>query len=101
MIIKLSPQSVLPQQKVPDLKVSKRSDVLTINGQRLDFRPVAEGATLPQAAIDCHWIAGDVTRIDGQLIVPLLLPYGPDATNAVLFPQDIIDPADGNLELPT
>jgi hypothetical protein len=101
MIIKLSPQSVLPQQDVPELKVSKRSDVLTINGQRLDFRPVTEGATLPQAAIDCPWIAGDVTRIDGQLTVTILIPYGPGATNAVLFPQDIVDPADGNLELPT
>lgn len=101
MIIKLSPQSPLPQQGLPVLKMSKRSDVLTINGQRLDFRPVTEGATLPPAAIDCPWIAGDVTRVNGQLIVPIFLPYGPDATRAALFPEDIVDPADGNLELPT
>lgn len=100
MIIKLSPQARLPTDENPLLKVSKRSDVLTINGERFDFRPVTEGATLPRAAIDCPWIAGDVTRVGGELIVPLILPCSPDASQAALFPADIVSPPDGNLELP-
>lgn len=100
MIIKFSPQARLPSDDAQPLKISKRSDVLTINSERFDFRPVTEGATLPRAAIDCPWIAGDVTRVDGELIVPLILPYGPDATQAALFPADIVRPSDGNLELP-
>ncbi|WP_158891860.1 MULTISPECIES: hypothetical protein [unclassified Pseudomonas] len=96
MIIKLS-----PQRRDDTLKVSKRSDVLTINGERFDFRPVTEGATLPAAAISCPWIAGDVTRVGGELIVPLILPLGPDASEAAMHPLDMISPADGNLELPT
>lgn len=99
MISKLSPQSTLPQQDLPVLRVSKRSDVLTINGLRLDFRPVTEGATLPQATIDCLWIAEDVIRVNGQLIVPIFLPYGDYPTPAAMFPTDIVDPADGNVEL--
>lgn len=95
MIIKLS-----PQRRDDELRVSKRSDVLTINGERFDFRPVTEGATLPAGAISCAWIAGDVTRIDGELVVPLILPHGPEATAAALFPADIVSPSDGNLELP-
>lgn len=100
MIIKLLPQSPLPQLPFTPLKVSKRSDVLTVDGVRLDFRPVTEGATLPRSAIDSPWIAGDVTRVNGELIVTLAFPCRPDASEAALFPLDIVSPGDGNVELP-
>lgn len=99
MIIKFSP--FLPIDPVQTLIVSKRSDVLTINGERFDFRPLPDGATLPSAAIDCEWISGDVTRVDGQLIITLRLPLDQDSSPAACFPADIINPPDGNVSIPT
>lgn len=96
MIIKLS-----PQRRDDVLSVSKRGDVLTINGDRFDFREIPEGAVLPASAVDCDLFIGDITRRDGDLIVTLLLPCGPDATAAANFPADIVSPPDGNLSLPT
>lgn len=95
MIIKLSPISW-----DRGLAVSKEGDVLTINGEVFDFTPLADGNVLPQAAINCDFIAGDVRRVDGALIVPILLPLSAGAGEAARFPDDIVDPADGMLELP-
>ncbi|MFL1495695.1 hypothetical protein [Pseudomonas antarctica] len=96
MIIKLS-----PQRRDDELKIGKRSDVLTINGERFDFRELPEGAVLPASAVDCNFVIGDITRKDGELILTLLLPCGPDATAAANFPADIVSPPDGNVSLPT
>ena len=95
MIIKLQ-----PQRSDASLKVSKRSDVLTINGERYDFRGLPEGAVLPSSAVECDFVVGDVTRLNGDLIVTLLLPCGPEASDAANFPFDIVSPPDGNVSLP-
>ncbi|WP_183703320.1 hypothetical protein [Pseudomonas simiae] len=95
MIIKLS-----PCRCEESLTVSKRSDVLTINGERFDFREIPEGAVLPASAVECEFVIGDVTRKNGELTITLLLPYGPDATKAAKFPADIVSPPDGNVSLP-
>lgn len=89
-----------PQRREDTLTVSKQGDMLTINGQSYDFSPMPDGSTLPADAIDCEFIAGDVERIDGVLHITLILPHGPDASEAARFPEPIIDPADGPLELP-
>ena len=82
------------------LTASVDGDVLTLNGEALDFGPLPKGATLPRAAIPCDWIAGDVTRDDdGNLTVPLILPHGGDAPMETLFPAPI-DAGDGDVELP-
>lgn len=95
MLIKLS-----PQRRDDTLTLSKRNDVLTINGERFDFRAVPEGAVLPASAIDCDFVVGDVTRLNGELIISLLLPCGPSASETACFPFDIINPPDGNVSLP-
>ncbi|WP_252959403.1 hypothetical protein [Pseudomonas simiae] len=95
MIIKFS-----PQRRDDELTVSIRSDVLTINGERFDFRELPEGAVLPASAVECEFVVGDVTRKNGELTISLLLPYGPDATEAAKFPADIVSPPDGNVSLP-
>lgn len=95
MIIKLC-----PQRRDDELVLSKRSDVLTINGERFDFRGVPEGAVLPASAVDCEFVVGDVTRLSGELIITLLLPCGPGATESARFPFDIVSPPDGNVSLP-
>ncbi|MEX5547825.1 hypothetical protein Q1J68_19595 [Pseudomonas pergaminensis] len=98
MIIKFSPSAAIdPDEK---LTISKRSDVLTVNGERFDFRPLPDGATLPASAIDCDYIEQDVRRVDGELIITFRLPVTPDASPAACFPRDLINPADGNVSIP-
>jgi hypothetical protein len=89
-----------PQRRDDTLTVTKQGDTLTINGTAYDFSVVPDGATLPKDATDCAWLASDVERIDGVLHLTLLLPHGKDASHAARFPQPIINPADGVLELP-
>jgi len=89
-----------PQRRDDTLTVTKQGDTLTINGTAYDFSVVPDGATLPKEATDCAWLASDVERIDGVLHLTLLLPHGANASQAARFPQPIINPADGALELP-
>lgn len=89
-----------PQRRDDTLTVIKSGDTLTINGAAYDFSVVPDGATLPKDATDCEWLASDVERIGGVLHLTLLLPHGADASEAARFPQPIINPADGELELP-
>jgi hypothetical protein len=89
-----------PQRRDDTLTVTKQGDTLTINGTAYDFSVIPDGATLPKDATDCKWLASDVERIDGVLHLTLLLPHGANASQAARFPQPIINPADGVLELP-
>jgi hypothetical protein len=89
-----------PQRRDDTLTVTKQGDTLTINGTAYDFSVIPDGATLPKEATDCAWLASDVERIDGVLHLTLLLPHGANASQAARFPQPIINPADGVLELP-
>jgi hypothetical protein len=89
-----------PQRRDDTLTVTKQGDTLTINGTAYDFSVIPDGATLPKDATDCAWLASDVERIDGVLHLTLLLPHGASASQAARFPQPIINPADGVLELP-
>jgi hypothetical protein len=95
MIIKLS-----PQRRDDALVLSKKGDVLTINGEEFDFTAIPDGATLPASAVKSEFIAGDVTRTGGTLTVPLILPHGPNPSEAVAFPADIKANADGKITLP-
>jgi hypothetical protein len=91
---------LLPQRRDDLLAVSKAGDVLTINGEAFDFSDLPEGATLPRGAISCSYIGGAVERVDGELIVPLILPHGPNPTPELQAPSDIENVPDGPVELP-
>ncbi|HCN45039.1 MAG TPA: hypothetical protein DIT18_04750 [Pseudomonas sp.] len=65
----------------------------------LDFSRLEDGATLPVDAISTSAIAGDVERVDGQVVVTLQLPHAADAPEYVRFPGDLY-PADGPVQLP-
>ena len=95
MKIKLS-----PQRRDDTLTVVKQGEVLTINGTAYDFSQLPDGGTLPAEAVDCEYIIGSVDRVDGKLELTLLLPHGANASEAARFPEPIIDPADGKVELP-
>jgi hypothetical protein len=89
-----------PQRRDDTLTVTKQGDTLTINGISYDFTSIPEGATLPKEAVDCQWLASDVERINGVLTLTLLIPNTANASEAARFPQPLINPADGVLELP-
>ena len=89
-----------PQRRDDTLTVTKQGDTLTINGEAFDLSVIPDGATLPADALSSEFLSGPVERINGELHVTLTLPHGPDASEAARFPADIIDPADGVLELP-
>ena len=89
-----------PQRRDDTLTVTKQGDVLTINGTNYDFNDLPDGGTLPADAVDSEFVIGSVDRVNGELELTLLLPHGADASEAARFPQPIIDPADGEVELP-
>jgi len=89
-----------PQRRDDMLTVAKQNDVLTINGAEYDLTSLPDGGTLPAEAVDSEYVIGSVGRVNGELELTLLLPHGPNASEAARFPEPIIDPADGEVELP-
>lgn len=89
-----------PQRRDDVLTISKSGDALTINDVIYDFTPLPDGATLPKDAIGCEWICGNVERINGELVIPILLPHGPDASEAARFPEPLTVTNDGQVVLP-
>lgn len=89
-----------PMRRDDTLNLSRNGDTLTINGTDFDFGPLPDGATLPQEAVDCEWLAGDVERIDGDLHLALILPVGPDSDQAAKFPEPITVTRNGPVDLP-
>jgi hypothetical protein len=82
-----------------DLPVSRAGDALTIGGCVLGLAPLAAGEVLPRDAIDCPWVAGDVTRDGQRLVIPVLLPVAPgDDERAALTVRDM--PSHGAPSLP-
>jgi hypothetical protein len=96
MLIKLSPSRV-----DKELIVSKKDDVLTVNGEVFDFSPLKEGQVLPADAIKSEWFIGDVSRVEGELILTLVLPHGPNPSQNVAFPKDLVNVKNGKVKLPT
>lgn len=92
--------NLTPLRSAAPLEVIKRGDVLEINGEAFDFSVIAEGATLPGSAVSSEWIAGEIYRQGGQLVLTLAIPHGPTPTQAQAFPEPLIDPPDGPLDLP-
>lgn len=92
--------TITPQRRDDTLTVSKSGETLAINGTAYDFSVIPEGATLPASAVDCEYITGNVERINGVLQISLILPHGPNPSQAVAFPAPLINPLDGVLELP-
>lgn len=76
-----------PMRRDDRLTLHRTGDVLTLNGDSYDFSPLPEGAVLPRDAVDCDWLASDVTRKDGHLHLRLILPHGADAPPETRFPS--------------
>ncbi|MDF2620209.1 MAG: hypothetical protein K0S00_2868 [Xanthobacteraceae bacterium] len=89
-----------PQRRDDTLTAFKNGDVLTINGEAIDFSGLPDGATVPNGAVLSDWIVGEVSRVAGDLELTLILPHGPSPSHAVAFPAPILNPADGAIVLP-
>lgn len=88
-----------PMRRDDRLSLSRRGDILTVNGEVFDFSAIPEGASLPRAAVACDWLASDVERRGGALYLTLILPHGAEAGAAALFPEPVTA-ADGPVALP-
>ena len=95
MLINLSPTR---SDKL--LSITKSADTLTINGIPYDFSQLPNGATLPREAINCEFIISDVSRINGEIELTILLPHGANASHDARFPQPITMTTDGQVVLP-
>ena len=91
--------SLSPMHREDHLVASVSSDVLTLNGAAFDFSGVPEGATLPQGAVSCDWLASDVQRFDGEIHLTLILPHGANAPEETRFPVPVTV-SDGPVSLP-
>lgn len=83
------------------LVLSRSGESITINGMKLDFEALPDGAVLPATATGCPWLYGPVQRIDGELTLTVRLPHGAQASEQSRFPVDIVNPPDGRVQLPT
>lgn len=90
-----------PHSSTERLNVIKNGDALVVNGKNYDFAPIREGEKLPASATDCLFLVGEVARVNGDIELTLILPYGPDASPEVAFPKPIYVVEDGPVELPT
>ena len=88
-----------PMRRDDRLDLAISGDVLAVNGEEFDFAALPEGATLPQSAVACAWLAGYVERIGGEIHLALILPHGEKAPAETLFPDPIMA-GDGPVPLP-
>ena len=95
MIINLS-----PQVSKKELVLSVNGEVLTVNGEEIDFSVIPEGATLPADAVDSEFLVNSIDRIDGEIHLTVLFPVSADASVNARFPEPIIQ-STGQVELPT
>jgi len=95
MIIRLS-----PQRRNETLKLEKDGDAIIINGERFDFHNLEEGARIERGDIESEYICGSVSKIKGKVHLTVILPHGKNASRERRFPDLIIDPPDGVIDLP-
>lgn len=89
-----------PQRSNDTLSLARKGSALIINGQSFDFSPLPDGAVLPRDAVDCAYLASDVTRVGGILQLTLILPHGANAPRETLFPAAVDLASDGPAKLP-
>ncbi len=89
-----------PQRRDDTLKIRKRGPTLFINDEAFSFAKMKDGDTLPVSAIDSKWFAAPVEKVDGELIITLILPNPWNYSQEQAFPVPIVDVPDGVVALP-
>lgn len=68
----------MPYHALPsslDLELSRTGEVLTINGDAIDFSTLPEGATIEDGAALHPKLVGQIDRIGGKVQLTIRLPY--------------------------
>lgn len=89
-----------PQRSDENLKIIKKQDCLIINNMEYDFSNLSEGSVLPKEAVDCKWISSDITKINNEIILTIIFPIGPNASEQQRFANFISVYEDGEVVLP-
>lgn len=77
---------LFPQRRDDALFVVRSGSSLIVNGETFDFSPMADGSTLPAAALSSSWFFGQVDNIGGELAFSLILPLPVNYSQAQAFP---------------
>lgn len=89
-----------PQRRDDTVTYQIAGDVIIVNGEPFDFSEIEEGDVLPREAIESEWFSGDVTRINGELQLSLILPNPWNYSQAQAFPSPIRATKNGQIDLP-
>ena len=89
-----------PSRRDDTLIVIKNGETLNINGEDFVLSPIGEGDTLPLSAFSSDWFAGPVERINGEIILNLILPNPWNYSQAQAFPIPLENIPDGLVEFP-
>lgn len=98
MKISLSP--IVSDKKLALSLFKGDGDLITVNGEAFDFSPLPDGATLTADEIDSEYFVGNVERVNGDLQFTLLFPISENASRAACFPEPIVNPPEGTVDLP-
>jgi hypothetical protein len=91
---------LFPQRRDDALFVVRSGSSLIVNGETFDFSPMADGDTLPAAALSSSWFFGQVDNIGGELAFSLILPLPVNYSQAQAFPSPLHNVPDGPVALP-
>lgn len=89
-----------PQRREDTATYQIAGEIIIVNGEPFDFSKIEEGDVLPREAIKSEWFSGDVTRINGELQLSLILPNPWNYSPAQAFPSPIRVTKNGLLDLP-
>lgn len=94
--------SFSPQRRDDTLTLERTApDRLRVNGELFNFGPIPDGGMIPAGEVPGGWIVGPVERVGGEIHLTLILPHGPNPSQAVAFPEPIHVTQDGPITIPS
>lgn len=81
MKIKLS-----PRRMDESIAAVVSGDDVTINDIKYDFSALLEGESLPAQDVNISYFLGDISRVEGEIHLTLVLPHAADAPDETRFP---------------
>ena len=92
--------NLIPQRRDDTLEVTRAGNIIIVNGEHFDFSPIVEGDTLPASAVSSAWFFDKIDRIDGELVLTLILPNPWNYSPEQAFPVPLENVPDGPVVFP-
>lgn len=89
-----------PVEGLPPTDITVEGDMLTIDGRLHDFTDLAEGDVLTMESVNDPMVVSDVMRVNGEIVVTVILPHGPDAEPTTRYPVAMDVVTAGEVSLP-